>query len=515
LQFVLLKRNKDIVSVFSQIATVLRVNQSIFAYADLKDKRGVTTQVCTAYHLPKERLHEIMKPHKDFKEVPFVIGNPRYVSHKITPNDCQGNQISMVIRAIPSSCSNEEIDSCVNHWVQNGFINYYGLQRFGANSTLYHLIGRAILRNDFKLASMLLLRPQEGEATKLREAREHFRQHKDVAAALRMFPPYLVPEKAILEGLQKNGMEAYEEAFKNVPFHVRRQYVEAYQFYIWNRIASERFTTQYDRTKPVVGDLVYLKAPEHDKEPTKKKQKLFNSTLAPPTSSKTSDSKPQVIALTKENIHDYSIYDVVLPVPGHSCMYPSNALGNLLEKTLYSDGVDFKALATLRAGSNPNDQYNLAGSYRHVVSRPNRVSHTIKKYDDSTIPLFLDDIDRLQGKKQAPQSLSDGSHRALCLQFQLGTSCDASIAIRELLKQSSSVHVQLQLSEKNADNNIKNSVRLERSGNTQSSPDRSNRMKRSRSSISADMKKIKETKVVTKKKMQVAIGRPGFSLGRC
>lgn len=68
-------------------------------------------------------------------------------------------------------------------------------------------------------------------------------------------------------------------------------YLHAYQSYIWNEVASKRISSL--GLKPCVGDLVM----ENDK----------------------------VIQLTADNLNKYGINDVILPLPGHDVLYPSNS----------------------------------------------------------------------------------------------------------------------------------------------------------------------------------------------
>lgn len=484
------KRNKDIMSVINQIGSMLKVSSSIFSHADAKDKRGVTTQLVTAYRVPKERAQNVMRvhPNKTLDDNQYLIGDLKYVHTKLTPGDCMGNAFSMVIRSLPAEdeLSEAAISTAVQKWAARGFINFVGLQRFGSSSTPYHVIGRAILRKDFTLAVRLLLRPQEGEASKVRQARDHFRQHKDVAAALRMFPPFLVPERAVLEGLLQNGIDANELAFRNVPAHLRVAYVESYQNYVWNQMASLRISS-LSSDEVAIGDLV-----------------MQRTTGAPALRSNSAN----LVVVTEENKAAYSIEDVVLPLPGHSIVHPANEIGEAYQKLLKTDGVD---LASWLGLGTPTHQYELSGTYRHVIRKPTHVSHEVKHYYDPTHSLLLNDADVLQNRKSVPAepepvAKEDGSvpkaQRALVLHFRLAYGSDATIAVRELMKQNSSIHVQWQLSEQGE------------GAHTQSAP-----VAKTENGANASKKRpapahSKETKIVALKKTQVAIGRPGFSLGK-
>lgn len=77
--------------------------------------------------------------------------------------------------------------------------------------------------------------------------------------------------------------------------------------YLWNRSASYRITNL--GTKPVVGDLVI--PIRCDEESCKRKRR------GP-------EASEEVICITESNVEQYSIYDVVLPLPGYDVKFPEN-----------------------------------------------------------------------------------------------------------------------------------------------------------------------------------------------
>lgn len=86
-----------------------------------------------------------------------------------------------------------------------GFINYYGMQRFGTSPIPTHAIGLALLRSDWALATHLILRPREGEAEDVQLARIVYGEGK-IGEAIRLMPRRSVAERAgecCLEVLQR------------------------------------------------------------------------------------------------------------------------------------------------------------------------------------------------------------------------------------------------------------------------------------------------------------------------
>ncbi|CAI5734785.1 unnamed protein product [Hyaloperonospora brassicae] len=524
LQFTLYKRNKETTAVISQLASMLKVLPKVFSYAEVKDKRGVTTQLCTMYRVRKSRAQLLLRPSSSRKleDQPFLVGDLRYVPRMVELGDCAGNRIAMVIRSLPdeNKLSKDDVGQAVRSWETCGFINFFGLQRFGHSSTSYHLLGRAVLRKDYKLAVLLVLRPQEGEASKIRAVRENFRQHKDVAAALRLLPPFLVPERAVLEGLQQHGMDAHKLAFNNIPKPLRVSFVEAYRYFVWNEMASMRMS-KLSSTSAVVGDIVFAKeigprmpqAHGDTSEPTKKRQRTEKSL--------TRRRGQEIVELTANNVDQYSIEDVVLPLPGHAIKYPTNEIGAAYRKMLTTDGIDLNA----HFGADGSQEYLLDGSYRHVVKKPTRVSFRLERYTDPTKPLLLNDVDALLAESSASshgivtpettadklsqEQTEDGLHRALVLEFDLDYDVDAMSAIRELMKQSGSAHVHW----KTSNSHTTRGEATQTSGGPSNTDSGSSGVRATTSSTKSgrgDARKI----IKAQKTTQVAIGRPGFSLGR-
>lgn len=208
-------------------------------------------------------------------------------------------------------------------------------------------------------------------------------------------------------------------------------YTHSYQSFIWNSIASERLA-QHASGKPILGDLVLPVGDQRAEEVVDEDATVAEAT-EDDDDSVSSAKKPRVertvvnsaVVVTEENINQFSIYDVVLPLPGYDIMYPENVLKQRYDELLAADGVDFQSLHRAT-----NSEYHLPGSFRHLLKRPEHVAHEIKRYDDPTVALLETDVDRLV-KRKAQSSISGGKHRALCLEFQLSTlmKCSGSPAV--------------------------------------------------------------------------------------
>jgi tRNA pseudouridine13 synthase len=136
-------------------------------------------------------------------------------------------------------------------------------------------------------------------------------------------------------------------------------YVHAYQSYIWNAIVSERIRTWGCET-PIVGDLVYdvdpdVSVEESSREPLDDEMdedvsEAIVVDISSPTSTSQSRSSqkrsrkpwvaPRVKRLTEGDLDKYTVFDVIMPLPGKDVVYPGGKLGEKYMEFLRLDGLD-------------------------------------------------------------------------------------------------------------------------------------------------------------------------------
>ena len=109
----------------------------------------------------------------------------------------------------------------------SGFVNYFGLQRFGRGGSKSHEIGRALIKSEWKLAVSLLFTPREGDKDDLVEAKLRFAA-KDYRGALSMLPNSMHSEGYVLESLI-NHPEDYLGAYNRIAKNPRLICIHAYQ----------------------------------------------------------------------------------------------------------------------------------------------------------------------------------------------------------------------------------------------------------------------------------------------
>lgn len=69
------------------------------------------------------------------------------------------NRLTREIRNV-AGATQEIIEESLKHLKANGFINYYGMQRFGTGSISTHTVGQHVLKGDWKEAINLILKPR-------------------------------------------------------------------------------------------------------------------------------------------------------------------------------------------------------------------------------------------------------------------------------------------------------------------------------------------------------------------
>uniref|UniRef100_A0ABK0LQZ0 Pseudouridine synthase 7 n=1 Tax=Rattus norvegicus TaxID=10116 RepID=A0ABK0LQZ0_RAT len=246
--FVLYKENKDTMDAINVLSKYLRVKPNIFSYMGTKDKRAITVQEIAVLKISAQRLAHLNKCLMNFK-----LGNFSYQKTPLKLGELQGNHFTVVLRNITGT--DEQVQQAMHSLQQTGFINYYGMQRFGTTAVPTYQVGRAILQNSWTEVMDLILKPRSGaEKGYLVKCREEWAKTKDPASALKKLPVKRCVEGQLLRGLSKYGLKNIVSAFGIIPRNNRLMYIHSYQSYVWNSMVSRRI--ELYGLKPVPGDLV-------------------------------------------------------------------------------------------------------------------------------------------------------------------------------------------------------------------------------------------------------------------
>ena len=263
-------------------AKTLGIKGTRLKYAGLKDSKAKTTQRISAYRLtPAELATGLSKANPRWYDGEFIkanetettsahdhnrtsesaggsdaqymrvrIGNVELVPQGQFVGNLAGNRFTLRLRDVHdqrNTADANQVEHCLNAWQQRGFINYFGLQRFGTNAAApTHFVGRALLQKQFKSALRLVMLSSHASAAS--EAGVSARSGRS-----RRFAPHVVAVEAALRNLHPTWWEEFQAAgvvdnipdtvcrdvLHHLPSQMTRLYLHSYQSYVWNRIASQ------------------------------------------------------------------------------------------------------------------------------------------------------------------------------------------------------------------------------------------------------------------------------------
>lgn len=141
--FVLHKVNLDTMDALNQVSKVLRLKASIFNYAGTKDRRAKTTQWIS---VRKMNPKTIMNAARIVRGV--YVGNFKFEKEPLKLGKLDGNRFTIALRNV--TAADDLIEKAMASLRDNGYINYYGLQRFGTIAAIpTYEIGKALLQGAY------------------------------------------------------------------------------------------------------------------------------------------------------------------------------------------------------------------------------------------------------------------------------------------------------------------------------------------------------------------------------
>ena len=134
--------------------------------------------------------------------------------------------------------------------------NFYGLQRFGSERLVTHLVGKAILKRKFNEAIDILLTYTTKFDSKFSiEIREKLKDIKNNANIVKIIPRGMDIEKKIAYEITK-GKESVS-VLRSIPINIRRLFVQAFQAYVFNKALSTAIENEFSLTKCEKDDLCF------------------------------------------------------------------------------------------------------------------------------------------------------------------------------------------------------------------------------------------------------------------
>eukprot|EP00737_Agarophyton_chilense_P001843 gb/GEZJ01002084.1/.p1 GENE.gb/GEZJ01002084.1/~~gb/GEZJ01002084.1/.p1 ORF type:complete len:968 (-),score=186.85 gb/GEZJ01002084.1/:1491-4394(-) len=389
--FFLWKRNRDTTEALTMLGNALSRNVKHFSYAGTKDKRAVTTQLVQIRGVQERDLARANSKllRRDRNRASVLVGNVSVSnnskSSQLRLGDLQGNRFTLVLRDVEQNCD-DRIQTAINNIIHVGFINYFGLQRFGSGVSPTHVTGFAVLRGDFKEVCrriLLPLRIGEDDA-KMNPGRKRFVRALEQYARDEITPRELLPqlapwqriERAVVESLASDenigvSVPDYRKAFGRLPRFLRMMYGHAVQSFLWNVMASERIRLSKPDLKnnrhAIEGDLI-TKTDNHEADLS---------------------FKTEVRQVTKEEEMErsVSVYRVLIPVLGSEVQLPLAPYARKAQEIIEAEKLDLK--------THSKSEYQVKGTYRRLLAVPKDFEWKFVSYNDRFDIIVPSEVDAL------------------------------------------------------------------------------------------------------------------------
>lgn len=483
LHFTLYKENKDTMEVIGFLGSKLGGGKNPFSFAGTKDRRACTVQRVCVKRQTAERLNQLNK-----MLFSAAIGDYSYEKRDLGLGDLKGNEFVITLRDCHFQgedgldleqrlkLANDIVSKAITDFSKEGFINYYGLQRFGSFAASTDTVGLKMLQNNLKGAvedllaySDTALAAAEGklEDSSILISQDDRNRAKALhlwkttgrgGPALDILPNKFKAERSIVQHLSsrnsKNGRydrtSDWQGALMLIPRQLRLMYVHAYQSLVWNTVAGKRWSTY--GAKVVEGDLVLVhehKDKEANVEAAVKDSidqdgEVVINPAGEDSALAADDQFERARALTAEEAASghYTIFDVVLPQPGFDVEYPKNEIGRFYKEFMGSErggGLDPHNMRR------PWREVSLSGGYRKFLARPLQPLefkvHSYVRNEEQFVEADLQKLRKEAGEEVdepngADIDMGDDAARkiAVVLKLQLGSSQYATMALRELMK---------------------------------------------------------------------------------
>ncbi|MCF2135829.1 MAG: tRNA pseudouridine(13) synthase TruD [Candidatus Thorarchaeota archaeon] len=310
--FVVQKIGLSTMDVATILAAELRIPHKYVSYAGLKDKRAITVQ---AMSVPSQSIERLL----DLRLARINIRDPQYTRRSVQIGDLWGNRFTIRLRDADVDC--ELAHDLMQKIGATPLLNYFGVQRFGVIRPYTHLVGKALLKDDFENAVRIILTTRsEYDPAPLTEARVRLAEELiPTDEIISQFPEDLRYERVVLRQLIKTPHD-YKKAFAQIPVRVQTLFVHAYQSYLFNRLISRRAAKGEPITVPEVGDfLIQLDSPHTGRD--------------------------SWIFVTERTIDEYrkevsaGHYGLAAPVPGYSTKIPPSWQTDLLLDLLKEENI--------------------------------------------------------------------------------------------------------------------------------------------------------------------------------
>ncbi len=258
-KFILKKFGCDTIYAIEYLAGRMGIPSELFTFAGIKDNQAITAQQVT---VEGDFWNELVSIARARDTPNFEIKDVDYTSEAVKTGNLWGNRFVIRIRNVPldpDRARDATLDLFKVLEDRGGFLNYFGLQRFGTHRPNSHVVGKCLIKDDYEGAVYQLLAPSfPRETSEATEARRIYAETNDPVKTLAIMPESLYYERILLNYLALHPGD-YKGAILALPKTIVSIYIYSYQSYLFNEVVSMRMEQlSQDLTRPLRGDLVSL-----------------------------------------------------------------------------------------------------------------------------------------------------------------------------------------------------------------------------------------------------------------
>lgn len=237
----LVKMGLDTIEVVNELSRHLGIDKKFIGTAGIKDKHALTSQAISFRGVKPDALSLITAPN-------FFLKNLSFGKGALQVGDLLGNRFTIYIRMLEHQ-DKTQLHEALRDLEEQGFWNFFYLQRFGTPRLISHRLGLLILQGKFEeTVRMSLTTTSEREIPYYQEFRKKllplWGDWSAILAEINKLPYSFKSEKKMLEHLAGHPGD-FIGALNMVPEQIKL-WVYAYASYLFNKTLSRLIAAEED-----------------------------------------------------------------------------------------------------------------------------------------------------------------------------------------------------------------------------------------------------------------------------
>ncbi|KAF4655375.1 hypothetical protein FOL47_009464 [Perkinsus chesapeaki] len=231
------------------MAETAKCDPALITYAGRKDKGADTMQYIT---IPQVQFQNLFFASRRGETLPFELGDPTGAHAPLTWGALEGNWFQLTFVGDPRIIGHAKHDEALKRIRDNGFVNFFGLQRFGSPRFNSPIVGRYLDQGDplEAVVCMLIgLCPKGRDWTRLKLKDGAIRAVYDSLGS-GLEAHYM---RLLLTAAEKQSSKDVDWK-KAISQSQRSTYVHSWHSLLWNYVAQFRVSEL--GVNPIAGDLV-------------------------------------------------------------------------------------------------------------------------------------------------------------------------------------------------------------------------------------------------------------------